>query len=205
MIKTVSMLKQELKQYSDITSRISILVNKGELTPIIRGYYETDKTTPGHYLASLIYGPSYLSFEFALSYHGLIPEAVYHYTSATYNKRRRKQYETPFGVYTYRDVPRDVFYFATTLYHENGYSFIIASPEKAVCDVLYTYEPCANQKELLLLMFDFLRIEQEEFNKLDFKLLIELTDYYQTKNSKLLKSYIRKEQKNANNFESNDQ
>ena len=77
MIKTVSMLKQELKEYSDITSRISILVDKGELTLIIRGYYETDKTTPGHYLASLIYGPSYLSFEFALSYHGLIPEAVY--------------------------------------------------------------------------------------------------------------------------------
>lgn len=204
MIKTVSILKQELKQYSDITSRISILVDKGELTPIIRGYYETDETTPGHYLASLIYGPSYLSFEFALSYHGLIPEAVYHYTSATYNKRRRKKYETSFGVYTYRDVPRNVFYCATTLYQENGYSFIMASPEKAICDILYTYEPCANQKELLTLMFDFLRIEQEEFMKLDLGLLVELTDYYQTKNSKLLKRYVRKEKKNANSFESND-
>lgn len=90
MIKNNINIKQELEQYSDITSRISILVAKGELIPIVRGYYETDRSIPGHYLASIIYGPSYLSFEFALSYYGLIPEAVYHFTSATFNKRRSK-------------------------------------------------------------------------------------------------------------------
>jgi len=204
MIKTISILKQELKQYSDITSRISILVDKGELTPIVRGYYETDRSIPGHYLASTIYGPSYLSFEFALSYHGLIPEAVYHYTSASYNKRRRKTYETAFGVFTYRDVPKMAFNLAISLYQENGYSFIMASPEKAICDILYTFEPCANQKDLSSLLFDFLRIDLEEFKKLDFELLIELTNYYQTKNLKFLKSYIRREQKNANHTKSND-
>ena len=66
------------------------MIKKKEIIPIVKGFYETDSKIPGHYLASIIYGPSYLSFEFALSYYGLIPEAVYHFTSATFNKRRRK-------------------------------------------------------------------------------------------------------------------
>jgi predicted transcriptional regulator of viral defense system len=204
MIKTTSILKQELEQYSDITSRISILVAKGELIPIVRGYYETDRSILGHYLASIIYGPSYLSFEFALSYYGLIPEAVYHFTSATFNKRRRKNCETPFGFFTYRDVPKMAFNLSVLLFKENGYSFFIASPEKAICDMLYTFEPCANQKELSKLLFNFLRLDREEFSKLNIQLLIELTHYYQTKNLKLLRNYLRKEQENANNTKSND-
>ena len=104
MIKTSAMLVDELKNYANPISKIRHLVEKGELISVVRGLYETDRNVPGYYLAGSIYGPSYLSFEFALGYHSLIPEAVYQFTSATVEKKRQKQYATPYGMFTYRDV-----------------------------------------------------------------------------------------------------
>lgn len=193
MIKSTSILLEELKNYQNPMVKIAQMVKKNQLIPITRGLYETDPSISGHYLASAIYGPSYLSFEYALAFHGLIPEAVYQFTCATYNKRRRKKYSNHFGHYSYRDVPKLAFPLATVLYHENGYSFIIAKPEKAICDSLYTYEPCSNQKELKSLLFDFLRIDEDVFYQLDLKLMKEIAQYYHTKNSKLLVNILEKE------------
>ena len=79
MIKSTAILLEELKNYQNPMVKISLMVKKRELFPITRGLYETDPSIPGHYIASVIYGPSYLSFEFALAYHGLIPETVYQF------------------------------------------------------------------------------------------------------------------------------
>ena len=87
----------ELKNFVNPTAKIRRLVERGELVPIVRGLYETDKNIPGYYLADSIYGPSYLSFEFTLGFHSLIPEAVHQYTSVTFEKNREKLYETPYG------------------------------------------------------------------------------------------------------------
>lgn len=54
--------------------------------------YETDSNTPGYLLAGSIYGPSYLSFDFALAYYDLIPERVVNYTSATFGKKKKKNF-----------------------------------------------------------------------------------------------------------------
>lgn len=145
MVKTTAMLLQELADYANPAAKIRRMAQSGQLVPIIKGLYETDGTIPGHYLSGVIYGPSYLSFEFALSWHDLIPEAVYAFTSATCGKGRRKQYDTVFGTFVYRDVPIAVFPYGTTLHEENGYSFMLASPEKAICDLLYTRSPCGSE------------------------------------------------------------
>ncbi len=79
----------ELKKYVNPTAKIRLLLDSGKLVPIIRGLYETDASIPGYYLAPIIYGPSYLSFEFALAYYSLIPEVVYNFTSATFEKKRQ--------------------------------------------------------------------------------------------------------------------
>ena len=196
MIKTTAILLEELKRYQNPMVKISLMVKKRELFPITRGLYETDASIPGHYLASVIYGPSYLSFEYALAFHGLIPEAVYQFTCATFNKRRRKKYNNHFGYYSYRDVPPLAFPIATVLYQENGYSFVVAKPEKAIFDLLYTYEPCSNQKELRSLLFDFLRIDENVFLELDLIRMMEIAQYYHTKNSNLLVSILKKRIKN---------
>ena len=185
------MLLQNYNTYANPAAKIARLVKNGNLTPIIKGLYETDQSTPGHYLAGLIYGPSYLSFEFSLAWHGLIPEAVFVYTSATCGKKKKKQYDTPFGVYTYRDVPIAVFPYGTKLYEENGYGFVIATAQKAICDLLYACSPCANKKELRELLFDNLRIDEIAFKNLDLSELIELAELYHTSNHKHLISLIK--------------
>jgi predicted transcriptional regulator of viral defense system len=192
MIKTYAMLVDELKDYANPTSKIRRLVAGGELISVVRGLYETDKDVPGYYLAGSIYGPSYLSFEFALGYHSLIPEAVYQFTSATFEKKRQKQYATPYGTFTYRDVPSDAYPYGVELHEENGYSFQIASPEKALCDQLYTISPVKNCSGLEELLFHDLRIDGDAFQKLNMLLLTELTGCYHTQNHRLLCAYIKK-------------
>lgn len=76
MIKTTMSLLDEYSNYAKPHDKIKRLVKSKELIHIVKVIYETDSTIPGHYLADVICGPSYLSFEFALSFHGLIPETV---------------------------------------------------------------------------------------------------------------------------------
>jgi predicted transcriptional regulator of viral defense system len=190
MIKTSAILLDELKEYVNPTAKIRRLVDGGKLIPVVRGLYETDGSIPGYYLAPIIYGPSYLSFEFALAYYSLIPEAVYNFTSATFEKRRVKQYANPFGAYTYRDVPSEVYPVGIVLHSENGYGFQIASPEKAICDELYKISPLKNRSELERLMFEDLRIDKEEFFRLKMADLLEIAILYHTQNHKLLRAYL---------------
>ena len=81
----------ELNNYANSTSKLRRLVDKRELFYVVRGLHETEGNVPRYYLAGSIYGPSYLSFKFALGYHSLIPEAVYQFTSATFEKKKQKQ------------------------------------------------------------------------------------------------------------------
>lgn len=191
MIKTSQMLYEELPEYSEPANKIMRMVKEGTIIPIIQGKYETEKNIPGYYLAPVIYGPSYLSFDFALAWHSLIPEAVYTFTSATCMKGRRKEFKNFYGTYTYRDVPKDVFPLEVNLITENGYSFFIASAEKALCDKLSTLPPCGNRTELRELIFEDLRIDEAAFRNLNFQTLADLSDMYRMTNLKLLGKMIR--------------
>ena len=197
MLKTHLVLLDELKSYASPAKKIERMVKTGELTRIVRGLYETDPHTPGYLLAASIYGPSYLSFEFALAHHGLIPEAVHQFTSASFDKKRAKQFETPFGVFSYRDVPEEAFPCGVQPLTENGYSYRLATPEKATCDELYKLSPCANLAELEQLLFENLRIDRQAFLGLDLAEMEQLAALYQTKNHKLLRSWLRKEARHA--------
>lgn len=186
------MLLEELREYASPRSKLSRMAKNREIFPIVKGLYETDKGTPGIYLAGSIYGPSYVSFEYALGHYGLIPEAVYTLTCATFEKKKAKKYETPFGTFTYRDVPSEAFPLALTLVNENGYYYRIATPEKALCDMLYTLRPTANAAELHTMLNDDLRIEDSELRKLDAALVAELSEHYHTTNVKGLSTLLRR-------------
>ena len=199
MIKTTSMLLEEFENYSNPACRIGRLVKQGRLFPVVKGLYETDRNIPGYLLAASIYGPSYLSFEFALSYYNLIPEAVYTYTSATFEKKKKKSYSTLFGNFYYRDIPSAAFPYEIRVYSESGYDFRIASPEKAMCDMLYAKPPGKNQKELKALLFEDLRIDETEFEHLDKGIMIELSLKYSCTNLKLFASVLRRLQNEYSN------
>lgn len=192
MIKTTAMILNELNEYANPADKLSRMVKSGEYIQIVKGLYETDKSTAGSLLAGSIYGPSYLSFEFALSYYGMIPEAVYTFTSATFEKRKKKNYKTPFGTFTYRDVPSAAYNYGLIIKKEGDYSYIIASPEKAICDQLYNTQLVKNYKELESLLFEDLRIDEQEFKKLNVEDISILSDKFGCTNIRKLCGYMRR-------------
>lgn len=195
MIKTHSMLLEELKSYSAPGNKIMRMVQAGELIPLTRGIYETDSMAPVEGLAASIYGPSYLSFEYALAFYGLIPERVETITSATFEKNRRKEFENAFGAFTYQDVPSLVFPLELCVRSQGDYSFRIASAEKALCDQLYKATPVGSVKQLRQLLFENWRIEYDVFCELDHTVLKNLAPRYRRTNLRLLCKLIEKEEK----------
>ena len=192
MVLTTSMLLDKFSDYQDPFGKIKRLCNEGKLYPVIRGIYETDRNLDGKLLSSVIYGPSYLSFNYALSHYGLIPEGVREYTSATCGKGKKKQYHNHFGDYYYRDIPTAAFPFETNLVVENGYTYSIATAEKALCDKLYELPPMRNHTELRSLLFDNLRIDEEGLFNLNIATIAALSGLYHSNNVNFLASYLRR-------------
>lgn len=193
MIVTNRIAKNNLHNYLNKNTKLGREVKEGKLIKIINGLYETNANTPGYLLAGSIYGPSYISFDYALAYYGLIPERVDVVTSATFNKKKKKKYMTPFGTFIYQDVPKNVYAEEIILKKENQYIYQIASPEKALCDKLYTLSPLKNMENLKIMLFDDLRIDEDNFNTLSVDVINKLSDLYHSTNVKLLANYMRRE------------
>ena len=192
MIKTTQALLKELVTYRTPATKIARMVNAGELYIVKRGLYETDIACPPAYLSGVIYGPSYLSFEYALSIYGMIPERVEVFTAATLRKNRSKKYSNTFGLYTYRDIPESAFPYGITISTEGEYSWLIATPEKAICDLLCAKQSVDSISDFEGLLFDSLRIEEDDFNELDGERLLFLSKRYKSQNLKCLRRYMEK-------------
>lgn len=192
MIITSRLAKDQLGNYSNKDTKLAREVKKGNLIKIVNGLYETDANTPGYLLAGCIYGPSYISFDYALAYYDLIPERAYNVTCATINKKKKKKFKTPFGLFMYRDVPEKVYPLDVILKEENGYSYQIASKEKALCDKLYTLKPLKNYRNLEIMLFDDLRIDREDIDEMDIKKIEKLSKLYHSTNVSLLYRYLRR-------------
>ena len=195
MIFTHSMIMEQLKEYSNPKAKLGRLVDVGKYTPIIRGLYETDPDTKSYLLAGSIYGPSYISFDFALSYYGMIPEKAYTVTSATYDKKKKRSYDTAFGHFEYRDVPSKVYPLGIILLSEGDYTFQIASREKALCDKLYTLHPVKNQNDMYVLLKEDLRIDDDTLNSLVLEDVRILSEAYHSTNVEILYRMLRRLQK----------
>ncbi len=111
--------------------------NKGYLIMIRRGLYlvsEMKNKVDAMAFAAKIYPPSYISLEMALNYYGIIPEAVFTITSVT--TRKTKEFRTPIGNFSYQKIKREAFGGFETKKQE-GISFNLALPEKALVDFFY--------------------------------------------------------------------
>lgn len=193
MLINSSMIKETLNNYKNKDTKLLREVKKGKYIRIKKGLYETEKKIPGYYLASAIYGPSYLSFDFALSYYGLIPEKVTNYTNATYNKKKKKIYTNYYGTYIYMDIPTSVYNYGIKIIEENGYTYQIATPEKALCDKLYSVSPVSNKKELEELLFNNMRIYKDELKKIDIEFIKDIEKLYRSTNVTFLYKYMKGE------------
>ncbi|SOB74566.1 Transcriptional regulator, AbiEi antitoxin, Type IV TA system [Marinobacter sp. LV10R510-11A] len=127
-----------LGEYRRPNDKIAQLMDQGVLLPLKKGLYVLGEDyRPGSVslplMANLLYGPSYVSADSALAWHGLIPEGVFGVTSIT--SRRSKNYDTPFGRFAYLHVPQEVFRIGIQMEAaDDGTAFLMAGPEKALCD-----------------------------------------------------------------------
>jgi len=182
MIKDNLIVMDGLTQYASPKARLTRILKSGELVQIRRGLYldpKEDYSTKT--LANMIYGPSYISFEYALAYYGLIPEKVNAYTSAAYRKNKNKTFHTPLGSFLYYYLPKEVYPYGITKEQENNDSFLIATPEKALCDMLYKVKRLDIKNPMESLLFDDLRMDENAIKNLDKKELSFLVTLYKKK------------------------
>lgn len=161
--------------------KVKRMLAQGRLKHIRRGLYcltnELGYIIKPHpfELAQYIYGPSYISFESALSFHQLIPEAVYTVTCAT--SKRAKEFHTPLGIYNYVHLPEKDFYFAVDLMNENGHQFFIAQPWRAICDYVFYYK---KEWDSLHPLVESLRMDLENLPRLSENQIELFEAYYQS-------------------------
>ena len=116
-------------------------VGQGEVWRVHRGLYcLSDRYTQGRIdpleLAQRIHGPSYVSLETALSYHGWIPEAVYAVTNAAVGRSRT--FHTPVGLFSFTCIPQRLFLAGVRrVAGAGGAAFFLATPLKALADHVY--------------------------------------------------------------------
>ena len=118
-------------------------------------------------IANQLYAPSYVSMSSALRYYGLIPETVYTIQSMTVKHSR--SFDTPVGHFDYTCINREAFHVGVTIVNKQTYTFLMASPEKALCDLIAN-SPKVNLryiKDVEQYLEEDIRLDMDEFFKMD--------------------------------------
>jgi hypothetical protein len=170
-----------LSKYKNPRVKINDLLKKGKIIRVKKGLYVfghelSRQPYSRETLANLIYGPSYISLEYALSFYGLIPERVEAVTSVT--NKRKKLFTTPLGVFSYRHINPALFSYGITLYKvDNFHTILIATKEKALSDLIYFSDKIIDENRMGKYLFENLRIEEgylKNFNLQKVKKLAQL-------------------------------
>lgn len=180
-------MKELLKDTADKRGKIARMIQSGGLIQLRRGLYTTRPELNPLCLASGIYGPSYISFETALSFYGLIPEAVYEITSATL--RRPKEFENDVGRFRYRRVPEKVFPVGIERITESEIPILIASPTKALCDRI-ALEPRMRSMKDVRQWAELMRLS--ETIEIDPDILNACAEHYKRPSVRLLRRTVEK-------------
>lgn len=192
-----------LGQYSRPRDKISDLLRKGVIIRVKKGIYifgEDYRRRPfsREILANLIYGPSYISLEYALHYFGLIPERVEAVTSVTTGRSRK--YATPVGLFRYRMIPLAAFRIGMDRIElDDGRSFLIATPEKALADKIRDDRGngLQTQGQLLDYLENSLRVDPTALAKLNKEHLGVIAHRYGSRKLQLLSKLLRRLQRSS--------
>lgn len=189
-------LLDALHQYAQPRMKISSMLAKGDIIRVKKGLYilgESLRRRPfcRELLANLIYGPSYVSLEYALHYHGLTPERAETLTSVTCGRSRA--FESPVGTFSYRMIPLEAFRTGMDRIElDDGRSFLIAVPEKALADRIVADRGTgiATQNELHEYLLSGLRVDPGMLRELDPARLADIAQHYRSRRVKLLADLV---------------
>ena len=133
----LSVLQSFYPDCKHITDKAIRLETEGTIVRLKKGLYvaNTEDGTLSHeLLANHLYGPSYVSMSWALSWYGLIPERVYLIQSLT--TKHSRIFSNAIGMFHYQNCPDDYFPIGITTQGQVKIHYLIASPEKALCDYI---------------------------------------------------------------------
>lgn len=171
-----SALLSLLNTYKYPNDKISKLILNGDIIKLKKGLYVNSQKYRNSLLSkelisNLIYGPSYISFDMALSYYNLIPEKVLVCRALT--TKRSKNFNTKLGLFQYT-FSEDAYYsIGITKNNNNNNHFLIACPAKALCDkIIFTKNLLLNsQKATRNFLLNDLRINEENLKIIDLTII----------------------------------
>lgn len=182
--------------------KLKELQNKGYLVRVKKGFYVFTTHFIGRpyspeIVSNLLYGPSYISMEYALSKYALIPERVEELTSVT--SQKNKIFRTPIGLFSYRHAALAIYPHGISIGQSgDGRSYIIASREKALLDIFdLRFEKTARPQisDIRPALEDDLRVDLQELARtMDRQALLSLRQAYKNRRwCKLLIDFLLEE------------
>lgn len=185
-----------LSAYRQPRDKLTQLIASEHLIRIKKGLYVFGKKYRKRpfsleILANQIYGPSYISFEYALSYYGLIPEKVTRVTSAC--TKRIKKFETPVADFIYYYISNQKYSVGITLKSiDESSHFLIATKEKALSDYVARLKPFSSREDLLAYLTEGMRITKKDIMSLCVNSMLEIAKCYQNRNVSFLCEILQK-------------
>ena len=169
---TTSIIESFYPDLKSAEKKVVWLEKNGYIIRLKRGLYVvnpeyTGKRLSNELIANHLYAPSYVSMSTALRYYGLIPEAVYVNQSMTVKHSR--SFQTPIGNYDYKCISREAFAVGVRTERFADYAFLIASPEKALCDLIANSSKVnlRYMKDVENYLENDIRMDMDEFMKFD--------------------------------------
>ncbi len=194
---TYSFLMDCLKSYKNPRMKLRDLMKKGAIIRIKKGLYVLSKMhANGLYckelLANLMYGPSYISMESALSYYQIIPEHTTQISSVSL--KRSKYFETPMGNFKYKQSHKNRYAIGVNLESISEYqSYLIAIPEKALADLLIIERgKVTSIKSLQEILFEDLRIDEEDLLELNIDIFKQIHNAAPHSSMKYMINFLEK-------------
>lgn len=182
-----------VRDYTNPRDFISRLCKRGELIRMKNGFYVIAekikrKSVPFEQIANLLHGPSYISYEWALSYYGMIPEGVYVVTSNSAIKSR--SYKTPLGTFEYTHLSHARYAIGIDQKENASGNFLIATPEKALVDLVHKKNKHLKSKDIIIDLIEARRIDEAAIKNLDKSHLAEIADIYRSETVHNLRNAI---------------
>jgi predicted transcriptional regulator of viral defense system len=168
-------LKSLYRDYASPKDKIARLVSEGALIRLKKGLYVvpprvSTKPIEKGLAANRMIVPSYVSLETALYLYQMIPEHVVETRSVTI--KRSRLVENALGRFRYFQVRRDYFSLGIVSLGADEGSFLIASPAKALCDLVILTRNLRIQSLRAMRAFieDDMRIDLDPIGRLDLSL-----------------------------------
>lgn len=177
--------------------KLGALCRRGDVVRVKKGLYipgwrrGQEMPVDPLVLSGLVYGPSYVSLETALSWYGLIPERVEEITCM--GLKKAKLFQTPAGRFSYHPVNERVFSFGVRLESTKGGTFFLAEPEKALCDRIALVSELAAVREVAAVIYEDLRIEEEAIRSLRLPVVTEIAARYGRRNVSVFQRWLEKQ------------